>query len=97
MNDNNKSNHIGSNFDSFLKEEGILEESEAIAIKRILAYQVQEEMKRLNINKTDLATKMNTSRSALNRILDPKNTSISLKSMEKIARSLNKKLTISFS
>jgi DNA-binding Xre family transcriptional regulator len=89
-------NHIGSSFDSFLEEEGLLEEAEAIAIKRVIAYQLEEEIKKRNINKTELAEQLNTSRAAINRILDPDNTSISLKTLEKLAKFFGKKLKISF-
>ena len=88
--------HVGSNFDDFLEEEGILDEVEAVAIKRIIAYELEQEIQKRNMTKTELAEHLSTSRAALNRLLDPQNTSISLKTMEKIARFLGKKLKISF-
>jgi len=88
--------YAGSNFDDFLSEENILEEVEAVAIKRVIAFELEQEMKKQNLTKSELAEKMKTSRTAINRLLDPDNTSISLKTMEKIARALGKKLRVSF-
>ena len=77
--------NIGSSFDDFLEEEGVLAEAEAIAIKRVIAYQVAELMKSQNMSKLAMAKKMKTSRSALDRLLDPKNTSITLQTLENAA------------
>jgi len=65
--------HIGGRFDDFLEEEGVLAEAEAIAVKRVLAFQLKELMKARKLNKTQLAKRMKTSRSALERLLDPDN------------------------
>ena len=91
----NKDN-IGSNFDSFLLEEDILDEVEAVAIKRIIAFQLKQEMEKNNWSKSLLAEKMHTSRSSVDRLLDPENTAITLKTLEKLAKVLGKKLNISF-
>jgi len=88
--------NIGSNFDSFLKEEHIFDEAEAVAIKRVLAYQLQKELQKRNISKMELAKKMKTSRSALDRLLDPTNTSVTLKTLVKIAHILGRKVSFSF-
>ncbi len=88
--------HIGSNFDDFLEEEGLLAETEAIAIKRVIAYQVAELMKSQNMSKVAMAKKMKTSRSALDRLLDPKNTSITLQTLERAAHAIGKRLRIEF-
>jgi predicted XRE-type DNA-binding protein len=88
--------HIGSDFDDFLEEEGLLAESEAIAIKRVIAYQVTELMKSQNMSKVAMAKKMKTSRSALDRLLDPKNTSITLQTLERAAHAIGKRLRIEF-
>jgi len=88
--------NIGSKFDDFLKEENIFNEVEAIAIKRAMAYQLQTVLQKSNISKIELAKKMHTSRSALNRLLDPNNTSITLKTLVKIAHVLGRKITFSF-
>ncbi|MFA7658099.1 MAG: helix-turn-helix transcriptional regulator [Candidatus Gastranaerophilaceae bacterium] len=88
--------HIGSNFDDFLQEKGILEECEAVAIKRVLAFALQEKIKREKISLDNLAKELKTSRAAVNRILNPNNTSITLKTVEKVTKFLNKRLIISF-
>jgi len=88
--------HIGSSFDDFLEEEGLLAETEAIAIKRVIAYQVNELMKSQNMSKVAMAKKMKTSRSALDRLLDPKNTSITLQTLERAAHAIGKRLRIEF-
>jgi antitoxin HicB len=88
--------HKGSTFDSFLKEEGLLEEAEATAIKRVIAYQLEQVMEKKHLTKSEVAGKMRTSRSALERLLDPKNTSITLYTLVKLARVLGKKLKLSF-
>jgi predicted XRE-type DNA-binding protein len=88
--------NIGSNFDDFLKEENLFDDAEAIAIKRVLAYQVQEELKKKHITKQAMADQMHTSRSSLDRLLDPTNTSITLKTLVKIAHVLDRKIKFSF-
>ena len=88
-------NHIGSNLDDFLAEEGLLEEAEAIAVKRVLAYQINELMKTQNLTKAEMARRMKTSRAALDRLLDPENQSVTLHTMDKAARSLGKRLRLS--
>jgi antitoxin HicB len=70
--------HAGSTFDDFLREEGLYEECSEIAIKRVLARQLAEEMKLKKITKTEMATKMQTSRSQLDRLLDPEKTGVSI-------------------
>ena len=86
--------HLGSNFDDFLAEEGLLEEAETVGVKRVLAYQINQEMKEQNISKTEMARRMQTSRAALERLLDPENPSVTLLTMEKAAHSLGKKIRL---
>ncbi len=88
------SKHIGNSFDDFLEEEGLLAETESVAIKRVLAYQVAQLMKTKKISKVAMARQMNTSRSALDRLLDPQNTSITLQTMERAAHVMGKRLRI---
>lgn len=88
--------HIGSNFDDFLAEEGLLAETEAVAIKRVVAYQVAKMMEDQHISKTAMAKRMKTSRSALDRLLDPKNTSVTLQTLERAAHAVNKRLRVEF-
>ena len=86
--------YSGSNFDDFLEEEGILEEVSARAHKRLLALQIDDIMKASNISKTGLAAKMNTDIVQLNYLLDPENTSITLESLDRLARAVGKRLRI---
>lgn len=86
--------HIGSNFDDFLKEEKIYEQTQATAIKRVVAYQIAEEMKKKKLTKTEMASRMKTSRAALERLLDPENASITLITLERAASALGKKLSV---
>ena len=86
--------HIGSDFDDFLREEGILAEVEATAMKRVIAFQIDQEMKRHNMTKTEMAKKMKTSRASLNRLLDPDNASVTVQTLERAALAVDKKLKI---
>ena len=86
----------GSNFDNFLKEEGILEEVSAKAHKRLLALQLSDIMQEKQITKTSLAAKLKTSRSQLDRILDPENPSVTIEVLERVAHAVGKKLHIEF-
>ena len=89
-----KHNNIGASFDSFLDEEGIREQVEDVAIKRVIAFQIKAEMEKQHLTKTELAKKMNTSRSSLNRLLDPEDEAITFKTLKKAANVLEKKLLI---
>ncbi len=89
-----KNKYLGSDFDDFLEKEGTLAETEAVAVKRVIAFQIEEMMKKKHLSKTALAEKMHTSRSALNRLLDPTNVSITLQTLEKAALALGKRLRI---
>jgi len=86
--------HTGSNFDDLLEEEGILEEVSAKAHKRLLSLQLADIMQEKNITKTSLAEKLHTSRSQLDRILDPNNTSITIEVLENVAHAVGKRLYI---
>ncbi len=86
--------HIGSSFDEFLHDEGLLAEAEASAVKRVLAYQIEKEMNDRNISKSALASMMKTSRSSLNRLLDPANPSVTLLTLQSVALALVKKLKV---
>ncbi len=86
--------HVGSSLDDLFEEDGILSEITAIAIKRVLAWQVEQVMKEKELSKTEMAKAMNTSRAALERLLDPKNTSVTLKTMDKAAKVIGKRLRI---
>jgi predicted XRE-type DNA-binding protein len=86
--------HIGTNFDDFLSEEGMLEEVTAVATKRVIAWQISQGMAALNYNKTIMAKKMHTSRSSLNRLLDEEDTSLTLATLISAAAALGKKVKI---
>ena len=88
------SKFIGSNFDEFLSEEGLLTESEVIAVKRVIAFKIAALMKENRMSKSAMAIRMRTSRSSLARLLDPENGSISLQTLERAASALGKKLHI---
>lgn len=89
-----KNKHIGSDFDEFLSKEGLLSDVTATAIKRVIAYQIAQEMKRRRLSKATMAKKMKTSRSALDRLLDPANSSVTLQTLERAASVLGKQLVV---
>lgn len=80
-----KNPHIGSSFDAFLKEEGIYEDVQATAIKRVLASQLEEAMKTRKLTKVEMARRMRTSRVQLDRLLDPDNDSVTLATLRRAA------------
>src|SRR6266853_4131898 len=86
--------HSGSSFDSFLEEEGIREEVEAVAIKRVLAWQLEQAMREQQKTKRAMAKQLHTSRSQLDRLLDPRNASVTLDTVARAARALGKRLVI---
>jgi predicted XRE-type DNA-binding protein len=87
-------NHDGSTFDSFLEEQGIREEVEAVAIKRVLAGQLQRAMQEQQKTKQSMAKQLRTSRSQLDRLLDPRNTSVTLDTIARAAAALGKRVII---
>ena len=89
-----KNKALGSSFDDFLTEEGLADEVESGAIKKIIAYQLQETIKKERLSKTALAARLETSRAAVDRLLDPENESITLLSLKKAANVLGKKLRL---
>ncbi len=91
-----KKKYRGSGFDDFLAEEEMLEEVSARALKRLLALQIADAMTETNLTKTSLARKMETSRSQLDRLLDPDNTAVTLESLEHLARAVGKQLRVEF-
>lgn len=86
--------HTGSSFDAFLKQEGMYDEVQARALKRVLAEQLAESMNDAKLGKAAMARKMATSRSQLERVLDPKNTSVQLDTLVKAARAVGKVVEI---
>jgi len=89
--------NIGSSFDDLLAEDAMLEEVTAVALKRVIAWQIAEEMKAQHLTKTELANRMHTSRAALNRLLDEEDPSLTLTTLASAAAALGKTITINFS
>ncbi|BAY97730.1 hypothetical protein NIES37_16740 [Tolypothrix tenuis PCC 7101] len=89
-----KNPHIGSSLDDLFEEEGTLEEINLIATKRIIAWQISEAMNKRNLNKTAMAQMMGTSRSSLDRLLDPNNTSVTLDTLERAAKAVGKRVHV---
>jgi antitoxin HicB len=86
--------HIGGDFDEFLEDEGILEQAEAVAAKRVIAFQIAQEMERAHISKSELARRMKTSRPAVERLLDPANPSVTLSTLERAAGAIGRRLKV---
>ncbi len=80
--------------DAFLKEEGKLEEFEAVAIKEVLAWQIAEAMKAQNLSRKRLAERMNTSRSQISRLLDPKDGNVTLATLQRAAKIVGRTLKL---
>jgi antitoxin HicB len=89
-----KNRHIGSSFDDFLKEEGIGDEAMVHAVKRVLAWQIAQEMAALKISKNQMAKRMKTSRTQVDRLLDPKNDKVQLDTMQRAAVVVGRKLHV---
>jgi hypothetical protein len=90
----NKNKYRGSSFEGFLKEQGLHEEVYAVALKRAVALKVDDLMKQQRMNKSAMAARMRTSRAAVHRLLDPENTSVTLATLNRAARSLGRKVKI---
>jgi hypothetical protein len=86
--------HLGSSFDEFLSDEGLLADVTAVAQKRVLAWQVAEAMRKRRVTKAQMAKRMRTSRAALDRLLDPENPGVTLATMGRAAAALGKRLRI---
>ena len=91
-----RNKHIGSSFHDFLEEEGIHEEATSHAIKRVIAWQLSEAMKAKRISKSEMARRMKTSRTQVERFLDPENDSIQLNTIQKAAAIVGKRLIVTF-
>lgn len=86
--------HVGSSFEDFLEEQGRLEESTAIAMKRVISWQIQQAMKDAHINKATMARRMKTSRAQLDRLLDENNPSATLDTIARAANALGKQIKL---
>jgi len=91
-----KSKHIGSDLDELLDEDGVREEVVAAAIKRVLAWQLAKAMEKKQISKTDMAARMNTSRAAINRLLDASDTSVTLATLARASVAVGVPLKVRF-
>jgi len=89
-----RNRHIGSSLEEFLREEGILEETRAIALKDAVAWQIQQGMEKEKITKVEMARRMKTSRAALDRLLAPGNASVTLQTLTRAARAIGRDLHI---
>jgi len=83
-----KNKHIGSDFDAFLAEQGDLEEATALAVKRVIAWQLEQAMRAAGVNKSTLAKRMQTSRTVVDRMLDATDTGLTLDTMTRAATAL---------
>lgn len=83
---------VGSTFDDFLKEEGTYESTQAVAIKRVLAWQIAQTMAKQRMTKAEMARRMETSRSQLNRLLDPTTHSVTLETLTRAARAVGRQV-----
>jgi antitoxin HicB len=92
----NTNPHIGSSLDDLLREEESYEQVNEVAIKRVLAWQIDQAMQQQTVSKSALAARMQTSRTSLDRLLDPENTAVTLKTLARAAKSLGKRLHIEF-
>ena len=88
--------HRGGDFSDFLSEQGVLPEVMALALKRVVALQLQEIIEKEHITKTQLASRMHTSRASVDRLLDPGNASLTMASLGKVAAALGKKVEVRF-
>lgn len=89
-----KPEHLGSSLDDFLESEGLLAHTRAVAVKRVLASQLAEAMAAQNLSKAEMARRMGTSRSSLDRLLDPEVSAVTLLTLERAASALGKQLHI---
>ena len=86
--------HLGSSLDEFLAEEGLLVDAEAVAWKRVLAFQIAKLMEEQSLSKAEMARRMKTSRAAVDRLLDPENESATLVTLQKAAQAVGKRLQV---
>ena len=89
-----KKKNIGTSFDNWLREEGIYEEATSTAIKRVLARQLESAMKEQKLSKAEMAKRMNTSRAALDRLLDPKHEGVTLGTLQKAATAVGREIRL---
>ena len=86
--------HLGSSLDDFLAEEGLFVKAEAVSVKRVLAFQIERLMTEQKLSKAEMARRMNTSRAAVDRLLDPESQAATLTTLEKAAFALGRRLEV---
>ena len=89
-----KNPHIGGRFEDWLKDEGMYEEATSAAIKKVVAWQIQQAMQEQNLTRTEMARRMETSRVQLNRLLDPKNDGVTLATLSRAAAIVGRRLRL---
>jgi antitoxin HicB len=94
MTTNRKHPHEGSSIEDFLHEDGSLEEATITAVKRVIAFQIEESMKKQALTKTAMADRMATSRAQLDRVLDPDNGNVTLETLAKAARAIGRSIKL---
>ena len=97
MSKKRRNRHHGSTVDDFLKEEGVLEEMRAVAIKEVIAWQLQKAMKEKKLSKNRMAELMKTSRAQLDRLLDPEHGNVTIETLQRAATVLGRSLRIEIS
>jgi len=97
MSKRKRNRHHGSSIDSFLEEEGLLEPFQAIAIKEVIAWQVQKAMKEKKLSKNKMAELMKTSRAQLDRLLDPEQGNVTIETLQRAANVLDRSLRFEIS
>ncbi len=91
---NTTNTHLGSSLDDLLDADGMLGDAEAVAVKRVIAWQIDQAMTTESLGKAEMARRMNTSRASLDRLLDPDNASVTLRTLHRAAAALDKRLAI---
>lgn len=85
---------LGSSFDAFLHEQEFYDEATLAATKRVLAEQIRQAMEQEHLTKTEMAKRMHTSRSALERLIDPDNENVTLQTLDKAAKAIGRRLAV---
>lgn len=89
-----RNRHMGSGIDALLEEEGVLEEFQARAIKEVIAWQLAQAMKAQKLSKNKLAQMMHTSRTQVDRVLDPKNGNVTIETLQRAAAIVGRKVQV---
>ncbi len=89
-----KASPLGSSFDSFLREDALYEQVTLAATKRVLAEQIRQAMQEQHLSKSEMARRMHTSRSALERLIDPEHENVTLQTLDKAARALGRHIAV---